>query len=246
MHEPNRYTLSPAAKPILARTLDRSPEEFRAMGGIGKVDLAHHEAVVDLYVALKVALGRSKRLELDQFVFERDIRKRLGVSRRVILPDAVAVFTDQAGEHFAIAAEVDLATENPSWVATHKVIPYARLWGVGRPLLDCDRWVVCCVTTSEHRRNRLIQAAWTAGMPEGFWHYTTLPNISDRSILSPATWVTPRVSDSGVVARLVTESPFQTDTTNRYNSCTKEGVVKDCIHMDSSADRLGCFTSGVA
>lgn len=244
MHEPNRFTLTPAAQPVLARALDQSPEEFRVLRGIGRVDLAHHEAVVDLYVALKVAASRSKRLDLEQFTFERDIRRRLGTPRQVMLPDAVAVLAEESGERFAVAFEVDLATENPSWVATHKVIPYSKLRGIGRPLLGCNRWVVCCVTTSTHRRNRLVQAAWSVGVPEGLWHYSTLTAISGCSILLPATWVTPRVVMDGEVARLIAESPFQTGTSNRHNCHAGEEGGTACFDEVFGVGKLGCFTSG--
>ena len=243
MHDVNRYTLASKARPVLARVLGCSPEEFRVMRGLGKVNLAHHDGVVDLYVALKVAMAHSKHLELESFLLERDIRKRLDNRRGMQVPDAVAVVQNRDGQRMAVAFEVDLATENPRWVAQHKAVPYTELRETGQPLMGCSDWVVCCTVPSNRRMNRLALASWNAGIPEGLWFYLCADQLASRTILNDM-WVTPRLSADGNRARLVQESPLEGVRTNCSDSVTRKRSATSGNHLSSQSGQTGSFMHG--
>ena len=211
LHEVSRFTLTPKAKGELARALGRDPGEFKAVRGIGKVNLAHHEGVVDLHVALHVACAHSRTFTLVEWMFEKDIRALLGASLKTLVPDATAVVENYSSYKMAMAFEVDLANESLSYFVRHKVESYADLREVGHPLRKCDAWIVCCTVPSERRLNRLALAAWEAGIPEGLWYFAVAGSLNERNILQ-AVWKTPRVVDGQ--ARLVDESPLQTMISN--------------------------------
>lgn len=242
LNEPNRITLAPGARPVLAQAFGRSPEEYRLLSGIGKVNLPHHDGSVALAVALTVACARSERFQLTRFLFERDIRAQLGARSGSLVPDAAALLRDRAGRERAVAFEVDLATENPSFFARTKGEGYAALQGAGAPLLGCADWVVCLVAPSERRRNRLALSAWEAGVPEGLWYFAVADQVSDRTFLEPVWW-TPRLVEGGQGARLVLESPFETRPTGGSNGRTGLGPKKTAFLADFKAGSTGSFSS---
>lgn len=198
-HAPNRYTLAPGAAPILARLTGASPDEAWIPRGIDRLDLAHHEASIDVYVALRVATTRSDRLRLVRWVFERELRQTAGSAPGVGVPDAVGLVERADGSRIAVAVEVDLGTENPGYVATHKGMAYAELRIHGAPMLGTTDWVVACVVAAPERRlHRLALAVAEAGAPDRLWHFALLEQLKDRTVLGP-TWrtaVVDRVANS--------------------------------------------------
>ena len=207
LHEVSRYTLTPKAKGVLARALGRDPGDFRAVRGLGKVNLAHHAGVVDAYVDLTVACARSRTFALAEWMFEREIRKLLGATAKTLVPDATAVIELRSGRKMALAFEVDLANEPLSYFVRTKIETYVDLHEAGHPLRQCEQWAVCCVVPSQRRMNRLALAAWEAGIPEGLWYFVVADSLTPRNVLQ-AVWKTPRMADER--ARLVDESPLQT------------------------------------
>ena len=205
MNEPNRVTLAHKARGVLARALGRDPSEFRSMSGIGKVSLLHHEVAVDLAVAVHVACARARSFVLREFLFERDIRALLGAPKGALVPDATAVIAHVSGSDMAVAFEVDLASENPSYIARTKIEPYAALQAAGHSIRGCRDWMVCCTVPSERRLNRLALAAWETAVPEGLWYFAVADSLDARNVLT-AVWKTPRVVQER--ALLVAESPL--------------------------------------
>lgn len=244
LHEPNRITLNARARRHLARTLGREPDDFRVMLGIGKVNLAHHEATVDVLIAARVGLAKSRRWRLVEYLLERDIRRKELVTRGALLPDAVAVLEGEGGERLAVAFEVDLGTENPSFIVQTKVEGYRRLREEGKPLLGCPSWLVCCTVPTERRRNRLAAAAWDAEVPEGLWYFAVQGEVGDQAILGKV-WVTPRMVEGGR-ARLVAESPFQSVPTECTNGRYGQEEPSAGINGVSPSHEEGCFNSGDA
>ncbi len=221
LHEVSWFTLTPAAKPVLARAFGRTPADYRSMRGIGRVNLEHHARTVDLYAALTVATARSKRVSLETFLLEKDIRAQVGRGEGVQVPDAIAVLTREAAERVAVAFEVDCGNESPSYVVTHKVEPYTQMKEAGQTVLGCSEWRVCCTVPTVRRRNRLVTALWDADAPEGLWYFALAQELTSRNILGQL-WRTPRLVDGGQRAVLAEESPLLPGTTNCYNSCTRE------------------------
>lgn len=211
-HAPNRYTLAPAALPVLARLT--GSEDAWVPRGIDRIDLAHHAATVDVYVALRAATTRSRRVRLSRWVFEREIRKAAGASPGVLVPDAVASFEIE-GRAVAVAFEVDLCTENPSFVAAK---PYGQLRAAGTPMLGTTDWSVACVIAGPERRlHRLALAVAEAGAPDGLWHFALLDHLDSRSVLTP-TWLTVVVDRAANAVSLASSSPFEGVGTARRNS----------------------------
>ncbi len=204
-HRPNRYTLGPAAPALLARALGEDIETFRVPRGIGNMNLAHHDGVVDIHLALVVACARSRSVELDEFIHERDIRAMLGIGGRAQVPDAVAKLIRPDGSQISLALEIDLATENPRYVRDRKGEAYAQLKLSAAPLLGCSDWVVCFVAPSGRRLNRLVKALHDVVCPEGLFYYSQADEVVEANILTSA-WST--VRSNRKQARLVIESPI--------------------------------------
>ncbi|MFA4973886.1 MAG: replication-relaxation family protein [bacterium] len=232
MELPSRYVLGPQAPQVLGRVTGHDPEEFRVPRGIGKVNLDHHDGTVELYVSLRLATARSTTIHLEEFVFEDEIRRTTGAPKGALVPDAVAVFRGQDGRRLAIAFEVDTGSQNPRQVAQRKGLGYAELRAARAPLRGCADWLVCCLTNSERRRNKIVGALWDAGVPEGLWYLGMPEAITDRTILGDA-WVTARVQPTSASAALVHESPLQpviTDCDNRSHRSTA-GFAKEADHI---------------
>lgn len=242
---PNYFTLAGSAPPILARVFDRDPSEFPASRAIGKFNLPHHGGVVDVYAALQVATARSHRLRLLAFHFECDLRRTAGNPHGVQFPDAAALFEEAGGVRFAVAFEVDLGTENPSYVATTKAVPYAELARSGEPLLGERTWRVCCTAPTQRRLNRLAAASWEAGVPEGLWYYAIAPKLNPQVILG-ASWLTPRVISGSGEAALALESPFRAVITARDLGDHGRAARESASHQHPSPARPGPFAHGGA
>ncbi|MBI4438180.1 replication-relaxation family protein [Candidatus Uhrbacteria bacterium] len=213
LNGPNRVTLAPAARPVLAAALGGEAGDYRVRDGVERVNLAHHDGQVDLYVALSVACGRSRAWRLARFLFEGELRRALPNAR--LVPDAVALLSAGAGQ-VAVAFEVDLGTESPSWLA-HKALAYAALRSAGAPLLGTSNWRVAVTVPTARRRNRLALAAWEAGLPEGLVSFAVASELTDRDILAPTAWLTPRVvtQDGTERARLAPSCLVETVPTDR-------------------------------
>jgi hypothetical protein len=225
LNAPNLYTLARPACTLLAQELGRSPEEFPIVSGLGKINLPHHAGAVDLYIALRRATTASRSVRLEAFLLEHEIRLQLGGAKGTLVPDAAAQLVDHDGAQLGVAFEIDLATENATWVAERKGIPYGTLWSTEKPLLGCSSWLVCCVVPSERRRNRLVTALWDAGVPEGLWHFAVADTVTEHRILT-ATWWTPRLAPGNERARLVPENPLQPGRTGWYSGNSRQDGTK--------------------
>lgn len=209
LHAPNRYTLAPGAAATLARLTGASADEIWVPRGIERLDLAHHEASIDVYVAVAVATTRSGQVRLVRWLFERELRKGAGAGAGVLVPDAVGVFAGPDGRHVAVAFEVDLGTENPSYVATNKGVAYGQLHAQGAPMAGTTAWTVACVVAAPERRlHRLALALAEAGVPERLWHLALLDALDDRTLLGPA-WLTPLVDRARAGVTLAPSSPWE-------------------------------------
>ncbi|MFA4844933.1 MAG: replication-relaxation family protein [Patescibacteria group bacterium] len=238
----NRYTLAPSARPALAAAFGGDAEEYRVRVGVQRVNLAHHDGQVLLYAALSVACARSHTWRLDRFLFEGDLRRALPSAR--LVPDAVALLS--AGEaRCAVAFEVDLGTESPSWLAK-KALAYAALRAAGSPLLGVTDWRVAVTVPTERRRNRLALATWEADVPVGLVYLAVAGELTDRYILAPTGWLTPRVvtQDGAERARLVPEGllpAVPTDRSHRENGFDAPGQRGGA---DRGGDHEGSFGAG--
>lgn len=232
-HVANRYTLAPAAAPVLARLTGASPEEIWVPRGIDRADLSHHEAAVDVYVAVQQATTRSKRTRLIRWLFEREIRRATGQGAGTLVPDAAGLFEREDASRFAVVFEVDLGTENPNYVATHKGLAYGQLAGAGTPVLGTGDWSVACVVAAPERRlHRLALATAEVGVPARLWHFALSERLDDRALLGRS-WVTPVVDPAANTVSLASSSPFDGVGTMGRNS--SDGSTRQ--NPASQADR---------
>lgn len=207
MHQESRFTLSGRGRSRLAEATSRDANTLQAIKGIGKVNLAHHEGSVDVFVSLSAALRQDHALRMEQFLFEEEIRERHTSVQQMLIPDAIAVFDDN-GRRFATGFEIDCETERVAWFTEYKALPYSHAFDSGRPLNGCQEWRVCCVVPTAKRRNALVAALWDAGVTESLWYFALSEDLSPHSILA-GVWRTARILDDGETAGLVAENPFQ-------------------------------------
>lgn len=215
MESENRYTLMPAGARELARVRGVDPDAFATPTGLGRVS-DHHHGVVDVYVALHLALRRSTRLTLARFAFEAELRRRVGTTKYALVPDGVAVVVDEDGHETTFALEVDQATQNPSYVLREKIEPYIALAGAGAPLVGVAPWRVLFVVPTERRARKLAEAIWEAEPPDGLFFIAVAGELDDRTILS-ASWRTPRLHASGEHLEFTSVSPWLPVNTTRDN-----------------------------
>lgn len=241
-HQPNRYTLAPGAMPVLARLT--GSEGAWVPRGIDRMDLDHHAATVDTYVAIRGATTRSGRMRLLRWRFERELRQAAGSGPGLLVPDAVGLFELAGGRRAAVAFEVDLGTENPSYVATHKGLAYADLRAQFVPMLGTTEWAVACVVAAPDRRlHRLALACAEAGVLGGLWHFALLDRLASRNVLTQ-TWVTPIVDRSSNSVSLATSSPWEGVGTGGQNSSDGRTAEKSAWQADPVHVELGAFESG--
>jgi hypothetical protein len=164
----------------------------------------HHLGVV----AVMTALVNTEGSGLIDFLFERDLRKRMGrVPKGSLLPDAISTHW-RDGWLFALAWEIDTGTErNPSWLVRHKLEPYAELWQARAPMLGCNSWRVLLVAPKLRRLNRLLQASWEAELPEDVLAFALKGEMLEGSITEQV-WRVPRLSTDGSTATVMRESPW--------------------------------------
>lgn len=239
------YSLAPGGARELARQQGLAPEDFPLLRGLGRVG-DHHVTTIDAYVTLELALARCKHARLDRFMFEAELRRRVGGAADALIPDGVAIlrFTPEA-EPLAFALEVDLGGENPSYVSRQKFGPYGDLAAAGEPLCGIRSWRVLVLVPTERRLHSLARAAWTAQAPEGLIYFAVIGDLDDRTILSPV-WQTTRLDADGIGASLVQASPFADVKTNRNdgNYSQSAGNCRDAGDFGRGAGRP--FESGGA
>lgn len=223
----NNVLLAKRGRRLLVEERGFDMDAIAVMRGISKIHLAHHAAGVSFFVGLTNACERSTKVSLARFAFEAELRRLAGGSPEVQVPDAVAVVQGR-GERLALAIEIDMGSENPSFVVTRKAHPYARMHACGAPLLGEACWVVAFVVTSERRRNRLVSAFHEAAVPEGILYLAVGPGLDEQTLLTDGWWTT-RTSPDGEHARLVEESPFAPVLTDR----------SDRRHGQAPADLMG-------
>lgn len=199
LNELNRLTLTEAGRARLVR--EGEDRSLRVVRSPGRVGLLHHERSVDLHAALLAAARRLPGVELLEFLHERDVRRELGAGAGALVPDAVATLSSN-NDKVALAVEIDLGTENPSYFARTKIEQYALLHEGGRPLRGVARWCLVVLTESDRRRNRLASAAWEAGVPAGLYYTAVSSELTDQNVFGPVWW-TPRAV--GASAGLVLE-----------------------------------------
>jgi len=222
------YSLAPGGARELARQQGLAPEDFPTLRGLGRVG-DHHVTTIDVYVTLELALARSKHARLDRFIFEAELRRRVGGAGDALIPDGVAVvcFAPET-EPLAFALEVDLGGENPSYVARQKFAPYGELATAGEPLCGIGTWRVLVLVPTERRLHALARAAWTAQVPEGLVYFAVIGDLDDRTILG-AVWQTTRLDVDGVGASLVHAAPLAGTKTNcndgNYSRKAEHGAV---------------------
>jgi len=201
----NYYTLGRAALPHLQR-VGAAEDRLHVPKGLGKVNIDHHLGAVHLHAVLLRATAAAQGPRLVEFLHERDVRRATGAGPGVNVPDAVAVLERTNGAQFAAVIEIDLGTENPSFVASTKFVPYAAMQNAGESLRGVADWFVAVVVQGERRLHRLARAAWDAGVPEGFVYLTTRPDISLLTALGDI-WKTPAIDGDSAV--LIRAAPFR-------------------------------------
>lgn len=208
---------------------------MRVIAAIRQGKLAHHEAVVAFAAALESACERSNWLKVEEFLLERDIRVRLGqVPRDAVLPDAAVRLSDRRGRVFALAVEVDMATENTSYFAKSKGLGYAALKQSGTPILGCLDWTPICIVPTRRRLHRLVQGLIDAEVEAG-WYFAVSSEVRPDTVLTDV-FEQVQVTEDGESAVLVKGSPFshgrshepscrsgRVESENRCNSDMLEG-----------------------
>lgn len=203
--EASRYTLTETGKRQVVEAFGESYAKARTPRGVGALGaLPHHEGTVDVAIAcarLEVEHG----VDLVRFKFERTIRAELGVGSSARVPDAVSVHDSGGGGRLAVAWEIDLATENPNYVAATKGQPYADIWQAGRDLDGESRWVVVCVVPTQRRVHSLVRAMWEL-LPEGLWFFVLSDELCRHGLSNQSAWQTLAIGDETV--QLVNDSPW--------------------------------------
>ncbi len=146
--------------------------------------------------------------------------------------------------NFAVAIEADLGTENPSWVVSHKAVPYGAARAAGHPLRGCADWCVLFITPTTRRMHRLAAAACEAGVPEGVLYFAVAGEVTDRTFLTAA-WKTYRPAGTGGEYHLVNENPFpgaRSACTGR--SCTPGGAILSSPSASSSGANVAVSGRG--
>lgn len=202
VEQENCYCLAKAGRDLLADALEIEPKDLRMLRSGSVSD--HHLGVV----AIMSALVNNAASGLIDFLFERDLRKRMGrVPKGSLLPDAISMHAYN-GQRVALAWEVDTGTErNPSWLVRHKLEPYSELHDAGAPMLGSHRWRVLLVAPKKRRLNRLLQATWQAEIPEDVVAFALSSEMTVESILDRV-WRVPRLSPDGSTAAVVHEAPW--------------------------------------
>lgn len=206
MEADNLYVLTPAGAREVARVTGRDPGDVAVLRGVAAAGMEHHAGTVDVVAAMMAAAARSARVEFEEALLDRDIRRLLGNPRDALVPDAVAKIAVD-GTPAAFALEIDLATENPSWVLARKLVPYGELRAEGRPLAGRAAWSVGFVVPTLRRLHRLAAAAVEGGVPEGAVYFALAHELDARAVLAPV-WRTFRAAGPAGEFRLATESPF--------------------------------------
>lgn len=201
----SRFTLTPKGRDRVVSSMGVPAERLVAARGIGRGPYDHDDGIVDVFVALSVATSRSTKLQLVDFLFERECRALAHARPGSLVPDAVAILATREGAQVAYVIEVDEESENPSWLSRRKVRPIGEAMISGTPLFGRASWRALCVVPSRRRMHSLVRALWTDNVPEGAWHFAVHSDLAAATILREG-WVTPRVFGEG--ARLVEESPF--------------------------------------
>lgn len=213
LHRPNLLTLGLPAMPVLDQTFGLSPEQCRRPKAMPR-NLDHHLGVVDLYIQLKAATTRSKRIDLADSMLDWELRQGPGArQRRVQVPDLVAVLQSDSGR-MGLAIEVDMATQSPDSVVRNKALPYAQARLSGSTLKGCRDWAVLMVSASVRRRNRLMIRLGREALPLGLFYFAVSENISARSFLGRTTWRARHLGSDGVV-RWPETDPFAPIRTTR-------------------------------
>ena len=199
---PNLYTLTTKGAAELSRL---GHEDARVLRKLGRHQHEHHLGAVDAFVALQVAASKAPHLELDKFLFERDVRKAVGrVPSGALIPDSVACLVSRNWE-LALAIEVDTGSERPQ-VIVNKALAYSQATELrGRPFR------VALLTTGPHalrRAHRLARAIWNEpAVPEGLCFFTTSERLSPASVLTDEAWMTVQATSN--TARLVPRCPIR-------------------------------------
>lgn len=205
---PNLYRSTPKGAAHVARVFALDGEGLSAGSRGQPVVSLHRDLTVAIYVALTVACAKSKTWQMVEFEFEAATRRRVGSVEGMLIPDAIAVLEHRDGGRVALAIESDGdGAENPSRLATRKMIPLGDARERGAKLKGVSPFVVVWLSPDLRRRNRIASAAWSAGCPLGVHYFLSLPELDSATILRDAWW-TFRPSAGGG-ARLVHESPVE-------------------------------------
>lgn len=203
MHDPNRYTLTAKGRELVCARTGLSTAGLRVITGLGRLR-PHDEAVVDCYISLMLSAEHESTLTVKSFLFELHLR---AIKPALLpLPDAFASVQMGDDSRKGVAFEIDRATE-PVHLLTEKWKQYARLHRMGAGIGGISPFFVLCVVPSMARMSSLASAVWEADIPERLVHFALFEDVLNAHIQAVA-FHTPRLVDSGMRARLVTEYPF--------------------------------------
>jgi hypothetical protein len=216
LEQPSHFTITKRAAVLLSENCDHPLESLRVPRGIGKIHLKHHDGVAFLYASGLRAGRLQSDFSLEQFQFEDKIRRSLGLTKAVQVPDAICVWKSKAGHRLGWAIEQDESTESIRFVVERKAKNYAELQANRAPLAGVLDWCIVCIVPTEDRLKRLVTALYEAGIPEKQWYFAVKNNLRAETVLTSA-WRTVRTSPDGERAELVTLPPLpvSTDCPNR-------------------------------
>ena len=159
----NVYSLTARGRDLVVDHLDVDPAELTVARGLPR-QLDHLLGVNRMRVCLTAASRLLPYAPLRAFVAEWE----LGVRRRSeaveLVPDALVKLADKDGRRHFVALEVDLGTENPSYVAAHKLRMYEKHLLVGTPVCGVDIELVVLVAPGARRLRSLAKAIGRAGL----------------------------------------------------------------------------------
>jgi DNA-binding Lrp family transcriptional regulator len=213
VHEEAWFTITRAGAREVARAFGLDLDALHVPRGLCK-NRGHHAPGAWMHVCAMVAATKSHNIDLVSWAYEREIRASVAarhggrVPPGAVFPDCVAVF-ERFNERVAWAVEVDTGSEGLRTIRS-KLMAYQSAAEAGAPLWGTDRWVVTFVVDAPHavrRRNKIASCAYEE-CDEEFVYVTTREVVSEASILTPAPWVTPRLTSDGSSARLVQEGPW--------------------------------------
>lgn len=150
----NLYTLTPSGRAVAVDHFGVEPEQLSVVRRLPK-QLDHLMGINRMRICLTVASRLVSYAPLRAFVAEWELRAR---GTAPLVPDAILKLADRNGVRHFLALEVDLGSENPTYVSERKLKTYARHVALGQPVQGVEIELVVLVAPGVRRLRSLARA----------------------------------------------------------------------------------------